>query len=232
MKNNIDVSEINNRKIIIEIRFQHKPILLDKRGMIIEEIKNTPSFSNMHWGIGDSGIKIFDNDIETESRNVFFLEVDRLLFVSNKIDSIENYYNKFMKFYEIAKSNLGVINAKRIGCRIQGTYKTKTNDFQKVFDGFKSNFPSSIFINEYPAKDMRFILEYGNGRYEIGPIKKDDTFITSNFANSDRSYAEGVGIDTDNYIICSGPITDKQVKDVYVASLAVEKSLYTNMREL
>lgn len=232
MQNNINTSDINNRKIIIEIRFEANPTIFDVRGKIIEEIKASKLFFITHWGMNDTGIKIFDNEKDDEAHNVIIVEMNRFLFVSSKINSIDNYYSKFLKLYTIAKNNLGLINAIRIGCRIIGTYKTKTNCFKTIFEGFKSKFPADILLKDYPSKDLKFTLEYDNGRYEIGPIKKDDQFINQHFQNTDKSFAEGIGIDNDNFIICSGVISDNQIKDVFIASLAVEKSLFYKLKDL
>lgn len=232
MQNNINPSEINNRKIIIEIRFDANPKLFDLRGKIIEEIKISKIFSDTHWGLNNVGIKIFDNEQEDQAKNAMSIELNRFVFVSSKIDSVDNYYSKFSKLYAIAKNNLVPINAIRIGCRIIGTYKTKTNCFKNVFEGFKSKFPSDIFLKDYPAKDLKFTLDYDNGRYEIGPIKKDDQFTNQHFQNSDKNLDEGIGIDNDNFITCNGSISDSQIKDVFIASLAVEKSLFYQLKDL
>ena len=39
MKDNIDSKSIGNRKFVIELRFDHKVTLSDKKGAIIENIK-------------------------------------------------------------------------------------------------------------------------------------------------------------------------------------------------
>lgn len=52
MKENIDSKCIGNRKFIIELRFDHKVTLSDKKGAIIENIKSLNFYNPLHWEIG------------------------------------------------------------------------------------------------------------------------------------------------------------------------------------
>ena len=79
--------------------------------------------------------------------------------------------------YEITKE-LGPLQIKRIGCRIQGTYRTKSNNFDDIMGKMKGLFPSTILLDNYPSTDMLFQLIYKNGMYNIGPARdKDDAFV-------------------------------------------------------
>ena len=51
MKDNIQFKSIGNRKFVIELRFNHKATLSDKKGAIIENIKSLNMFSPLHWEI-------------------------------------------------------------------------------------------------------------------------------------------------------------------------------------
>jgi len=228
MKDNIDSTKIFNRKIIIELRFKPVPKFLDTKGTLIGDIEKLGIIKNSHWILGDSAVKISDSEMESSERNRIHLELNRLSFVSTKIDSISDFYGKFEKIYNVVKSSLGELDVIRIGCRIQGSYKTKSTDFESILCNFKESFPSGVFVENFPVNDLRFQIIYQNGMYHIGPIKEDDPFLKSEFPFSDRKNDIGIGIDTDNYLLKTS--TDElsgihKIKDVLIASLSVEKSL-------
>lgn len=234
MKDNIESKKIGNRKIIIELRFDHKVILSDKKGAIVEKIKSLNLFASFHWEIGLANLSVFDHSKRNESRNTIILELNRFSFISTKIDSIESYYNNFEKIYSEIVSELGPLNIQRIGCRIQGTYYTKSNDIGKIITNMKSSFPSTFLLNEYPTTDILFQNIYKNGMYSLGPAKeKDDSFVQQTFDISYRKKHVGVAIDTDNYLTNeNNNISEKQaIKDVFVLSLSVEKDLYSNLKD-
>jgi hypothetical protein len=90
-------------------------------------------------------------------------------------------------------------------------------------------------MEDFNVKDLKFQLVYQNGHYNIGPVSKDDVFITTTFPFDDASKNVGFAIDTDNYIIRSKEkevITDSVIKDVYLTSLSVEKSLFEKLNTL
>jgi hypothetical protein len=234
MKNNIDSSLILNRKIIIEIRFNPAPKFLDLKGTILDKINSLNIIKGADWSIGDSALKISDSNKDELIKNIVQVEINRLSFISSKVDSIEKLVSDFLKLYETINELIGDLIITRIGCRIQGTYKTKSNDFNKLLDSFKSSFPSQIFIENFPTNDLRLQIVYQNGMYHVGPVQKDDPFLVKEFKNPDRNNSVGIAIDTDNYLLKSGnnDITSKtKIKDVIIASLAVEKSLVENLKE-
>ena len=235
MKDNIESKNIGNRKIIIEIRFDHKAVLADKKGAIIERIRNLNLFQPLHWEMGMANLSIFDKTKKEEARNTIVLELDRFSYVCNKIDSVAGFYNKFEKIYAEIVRELGALSIRRVGCRIFGTYYTKSKDFESVFTNIKNSFPSSFFLQKYPATDMVFQLNYQNGMYNIGPVKdKNDTFVINNFNECYRTNHIGIAIDTDNYLTNERQtINDNQaIKDIFILSLSVEKDLYTNLKDL
>lgn len=103
MKENIDSKNIGNRKFIIELRFDHKVIMLDKKGSLVESIQNTKIFPINHWEIGQSEVIIRDNIEKDAAKNIILITLNRLNFISFQIDSIESFYNKFIKLYNAAK---------------------------------------------------------------------------------------------------------------------------------
>lgn len=235
MKDNIDSKSIGNRKFIIELRFDHKVTLSDKKGVIIENIKALNIFVPFHWEIGVANAIIWDGEKKENARNIIIIELNRLCFISSKIDSVANYYGNFTKIYECIVKELGNFNVRRIGCRIQGTYRTKSADFDTIIDKIQKGFPSQFYLQDFPATDMLFQLNYKNGMYNIGPVKEEkDAFMDQNFAESYRIKHIGIAIDTDNYLTNEKePINDKSlIKDTYILSLSVEKQLFENLKEL
>jgi hypothetical protein len=234
MKNNIDSSLILNRKVIIELRFNPAPKFLDLKGTILDKINSLNIIKGADWSIGDSALKISDSNKDELIKNIIQVEINRLSLISSKVDSIEKLVSDFLKLYEIINELLGGLTISRIGCRIQGTYKTKSNEFNKILDNFKNAFPSQIFLENFPTNDLRLQIVYQNGMYHIGPVKEDDPFLIKEFKNPDRNNSVGIAIDTDNYLLKAGnnDINGKnKIKDVITASLAVEKSLVENLKE-
>jgi hypothetical protein len=233
MKDNIDNKQIGNRKFIIELRFEHKIILLDKRGAIVNEIMQSKLFPDCQWEIGNAEIIIRDNKIKEEARNVILINPSGINFSSTKIDSVDNFYSRFEKIRTIIVNVLGELNIKRIGCRIIGTYKVKSKDFDSILTRFKESFPMQFYIDKYPVKDLLFHLNYQNGMYEIGPINHNDDFFKREFIFSDHVDHIGVAIDTDNYLTNEiSTINDKSlIKDIFILSLSVEKDLYSNLQD-
>ena len=234
MKNNLESSLILNRKIIIELRFNPVPKFLDLKGTILDKINSLNIVDVADWSIGESALKVADNNQDELIKKIVHVEINRISLISSKIDSIEKFVTDFMKLYDSINELLGDLIISRIGCRIQGTYKTKSSDFKTILENFKNAFPSQIFLENFPTNDLRLQIAYQNGTYHIGPVKGDDTFLVREFKNSDRNNSVGIGIDTDNFLLKTGTndINSKtKIKDVITASLAVEKSLVENLKE-
>ena len=234
MKDNIESKNIGNRKIIIELRFDHKVTLSDKKGTIIEKLKQLNLINPFYWEIGMANFTVYDNVKKNEARNFVIAELDKLSFISSKIDSIDNFYSKFEKIRGAFIAELGELNIRRIGCRIQGTYYTKSNSIDAIMDNIKKGFPSQFYLSNYPINDMMFRLTYKNGVYNIGPVNENnDAFLQQNFDGSYRKNHFGVAIDTDNYLTSENcPINELQtIKDVFVLSLSVERDLFSNMKD-
>jgi len=132
MKNNIEHSLILNRKIIVEIRFNPALKFLDTKGAILDKINTLGIIQGSDWSIGDSAIKITDNNQEELIKKIVQVEINRLSFISSKIDTVEKFVSDFFKLYDLITSVLGELSITRIGCRIQGTYKTKSTEFNKL----------------------------------------------------------------------------------------------------
>ena len=116
-----------------------------------------------------------------------------------------------------------------------GTYKTKSTEFSNVVTNFKAMFPTQILLEDFAVKDLRLQLIYQNGQYHIGPISKDDNFLKNEFRFEDVKKSVGFAIDTDNYILKSREkevINQQSIRDVYLTSLSVEKSLFDKLSNL
>ena len=109
MKDNIDNKNIGNRKVIIELRYDAIASMIDKKGTIVEVIEKSKVFNMAQWEIGNE-IIIRDNEEKEEATNVVFVSFNRLSFTSFNIDSVESYYTKFKKIYEVVFSVLGSPN--------------------------------------------------------------------------------------------------------------------------
>lgn len=235
MKDNIESKNIGNRKFIIELRYNHKVTISDKKGAIIERIKALNLFNPINWEIGIANIHIWDAEKKKDARNNVLIELNRFSFICSNIGSVESFFSNFEKIYSCIISEIGELDILRIGSRIQGTYKTLSNNYDSLLEKMKKGFPSQFYLTEYPATDLMFQLNYKNGMYNIGPVNdKKDPFVEQNFGDSYRTNHIGIAIDTDNYLTNEkGPINDKQlIKDTYILSLSIEKNLFDNLKDL
>ena len=233
MKENIESKNIGNRKFIIELRFEPKVVMLDKKGEIVENLQGINIFPSSHWEIGQSDVIIRDSKEKENAKNIVTVSFHRLSYISYSVSSIESFYANFTKIYDAILKVLNFLTITRIGCRVIGTYYTKSKDFSSVLKSFKEAFPAKFLIEKNPAKDFLFHLSYENCMYEIGPLSEEDNFYDREFSIPGCNKHVGVCIDTDNYITNeSRTINEKSlIKDIYTLSLSVEKELYTNLTE-
>ena len=205
MQENIETKNIGNRKFIIELRFDPKVSMLDKKGLLAEQIENCKAFNINHWEIGQSEVSIRDHEDKEKATNIVAVTFNRLSFISFKINSIEGFYSTFKKIYEAVINVLGELNIRRIGCRIIGTYMVKSKDYNSVLNNFKASFPAKFLIDQYPAKDFLF-----NFKKHIGVVIDTDNYLTNETQNINAK---------------------SLIKDIYTLSLSVEKNLYSNLAE-
>lgn len=234
MTNNIDFKDVANRKIIIETRFDPILSMLDKRGLLVDKMIESNLIKNLHWEIGPSEVIFRDNQEKEEVQINISVRYNRINIQSYKIDSVESFYEKFFKLYDLIVNVIGEGKLKRIGCRIIGTYYTKSSDFDSLLNNFLNLFPDKFKLSNYTANDLMFHLNYAGGQYEIGPLSDNDGFYDREFNTSYCKKHVGVAIDTDNFITDEQKPLDKRslLKDVYTLSLSVEKDLHSMLFEL
>lgn len=223
---NISSSAILNRKLIVELRFAPVAEFFDKKGVILEEM--APLIPNSFWSLGDMAIRLSDAQTEDKSRSSIVVEVNRFAFVSSKIDTLQRYVDDVTKMYSILTKTYSKIRIKRIGCRIQGSYKTRSKKFDDVLLGFKQSFPTSLFFDDFSLNGLRLEIRHSQGMYILGPVNVNDSFVNRNFTYDDKKEGVGIGIDTDNFLIDANgeDLNDvERIYDVIRASLAVEKTL-------
>ncbi|MGD9706665.1 MAG: hypothetical protein AB7V07_03205 [Candidatus Delongbacteria bacterium] len=230
MEDSIKSSSINNRKIIMEIRYEPNLDFIDRRGNFLSNLKKEEIIKNSHWALGLNDIKLYDTKEPQNNRKLIYCDINRLSMSSSKIETNASFSHFFDKTHSIFKTMFSECKIIRIGCRIQGTYKCKNTDYLKIVENFKLLFPQQFFLDDFEIKDMKYNLIYQNGQYHIGPINKDDGFIKSNFSYDEADMTVGFGIDTDNYMVKDLEYLDeKSMLDVYRASLSVEKRLFDNL---
>ena len=239
MKDNIDSSVVINRKIVIELRITPMATILDRIGAISDFISKKNIFKPENfWEIGGSErrVQFRDNSKQDETRYSAVVEYNRVSFFCSKIDSIDSFFNQYKKFYEAMKENIPEWEVLRIGCRIQGAYKTSYDDYATLVEKLKAIFPNQFYLQDFSANNFNFKVDYQSGMYQIAPLNSDDAFYTREFPLKIRDPKVGIMIDTDNYLSSQpgGTKIDsiEKIKNVLVASLAVEKALYSNLSVL
>lgn len=223
---NINSSTILNRKLIVELRFAPVAEFFDKKGVILEEM--TPLIPNSFWSLGDMAIRISDAQTEDKARSSIAVEVNRFAFVSSKIDTLQRYVDDVAKMYSILTKTYQKIQIKRIGCRIQGSYKTRSRKFDDVVQGFKQSFPNNLFFDDFTLNDLRLEIRHDQGMYILGPVNVNDSFVNRNFTYDEKKEGVGIGVDTDNFLIDANneDLNNlERIYDVIRASLSVEKTL-------
>ncbi len=236
MKDNIDSSVVINRKIVVELRIVPMATILDRIGVISDTIAKKDIFRPANfWEIGGNDRRVLfrDNAKSDEARYSAVVEYNRISFFCSKIDSIDSFFNLYKKFYLSIKECIPQWDIIRIGCRIQGAYKTAVNDYPSLVEHLKAIFPRKFYLEDFSANNFSFRVEYQSGMYQIAPLNSDDQFYTKEFPLSIRNPRVGVMIDTDNYLLNEqfrdGIDSIERIKSVLVASLAVEKALYNNL---
>jgi hypothetical protein len=235
MENTISSKFIHNRKIIIEIRYKINPLIVDKKGEILNEFIENNLILSSHWNLGNGEFNLRDNTDDDEARMVIFCDSNRLAIISSDVASNERYFDTADKAYKMLKKVIPNIDIERIGCRILGTYKTNSTAYKNILQKFKSLFPDQILLEDYIVEDLRLQLVYQNGQYNIGPINKNDPFLKKQFTHSEAVNEIGFAIDTDNFyrkIKESEKVGEAKIKDVFMASLSVEKSLFEKLSVL
>lgn len=235
MKDNIKREFIQNRKLVIEIRINPNPKILDERGNLINKLIESQAIPNANWELGGANITVTDKLEQNQSRRKIFVDINRISYISTAGDTNESFFFSFEKAFKCFKETISSFQIQRIGCRIQGSYSCESKDFDSIIDKFKKNFPNQFLLEEFPAQDLRFQLIYQNGMYHLGPIRKDDQFLKAEFPYDGRVEHIGFAIDTDNYILkenSSEQIKESSIKDVFITSLSVEKSLFEKLKTL
>ena len=231
MKDNLDSSIIGNRKIVIELRFEPIVSILDKKGTIAEELEKLKLFATNHWEIRQGDVTVMDSTERENSTNLIMVSFTRISYISSHISSISDYFAKFEKIYNCLIEIISKPVITRIGCRILGSYKVKSNSYDEILKNFLESFPRKYILEPYIANDLAFNLVYENGMYKIGPVNTDDPFYANEFPGEKTNHHIGICIDTDNYVTnVVKDISDKSlIKDIFQLSLSVEKNLYTNL---
>ena len=235
MKDSIKRDFVKNRKLVLEVRFAPNPRILDERGSLINKIVDAGIIPNAHWELGGANITISDKQDQIQTRKKIFIDINRMSYISTDGDTNESFLASFEKIFRCYKETIPQFQILRIGCRIQGSYICESTDYDKIIEKFKSNFPNQFLLEDFPAQDLKFQLVYQNGMYNIGPIRKDDQFLKSEFPYDERFDHIGFAIDTDNYILkelSTDLIKESSIKDVYITSLSVEKSLFEKLKTL
>lgn len=235
MENTIPLKNIFNRKIVIEIRYKTNPLIIDKKGEILNKFLENELIQSSHWNLGNIDFNLRDKEQEEEARNTIFCDAKKLAIICSDISSNDKFLLTVEKAFKNLKQVIPNISIERIGCRILGTYKTKSLLYKQVVQGFKNLFPNQILIEDFIVEDLRLQLVYQNGQYNIGPINKNDGYFIKNFTYSKAINEIGIAIDTDNFYLKreeNEKVNESKIKDVFLASISVEKSLFEKLSEL
>lgn len=232
MKDTIPSNSVNNRKLILEVRFDPNPKIVDLRGKILDELMKAKIIPNALWELGNGMLSIADSLDQNVYTKKCFVDTQRFSFISHYNHTNESFFNSFNSAFAIINKYLEV-DITRIGCRIQGTYGCKSNNYANILNGLLKMFPSQFLLEDFPGKDFNFQFVYQNGNYRIGPINEKDLWTKEQFPDDKtRNDKMGFAIDTDNFILKDKALDIIKItaaKDVYLTSLSVEKLLFEKL---
>ncbi len=235
-KDNIDSKVIINRKLIIELRFNPVASVLDKKGTIADAISAAKIFKpDNFWEISNNVVRFQSSENKNNTQFIATVEYNKITFVGVKIDSIDSFFSLFTKFYKTIKDNIPNWTITRIGCRVLGAYKSQNTDFSILLSNFTKLFPNQFIVEPYQTKDLLFRMDYASGMYQIAPLKDDDDFYKREFPTEIINGGVGIMLDTDNYTLKIDDVdidSIENIKTIFIASLAVEKSLYENLKDM
>jgi len=235
MKDNIDTKNVITRKIIIELKYTPIAKILDCKGTIADGILKRKIFTSTHWEINNNLIVFRDNEQLKDSKYLASVEFNRIHFSCMKIDSIDSFFNTFTSFYETIMGIVGSADIVRIGCRVIGAYKPKSTQYESLLKNFVNLFPQTLYLKEYSPKSLNFRLDYQNGMYNIATLSNETDFYAKEFYDLDKKNPIGIMLDIDSYLQKIDDVninTLAHIKKVCIASLAVEKSLLDNLKDL
>lgn len=208
---------------------------MDSRGKLAKTLQNENLINQSKWELGNGDLKIVDDLDPEQSRQIIYIDPQRFTVICSNTQTTDSFLSIVNKSFKIFSDIIGPVTITRIGCRILGTYKSKSSEYANIVANFKALFPSQVLLEEFSVKDLRLQIIYQNGQYNIGPISKDDNFLKNEFRFEDVKKSVGFAIDTDNYILKSqekNSISEQSIKDVYLTSLSVEKSLFEKLSSL
>lgn len=235
MKDTIPASSVYNRKLILEVRFDPNPKIVDLRGRLLNDLLKANIIPKALWELGDGMISIADTNHATIFNKKCYVDTQRFSYFSHYNHTNESFFNQFNSAFEIINNHLDA-DITRIGCRIQGTYACKSDNYNTVLKSFLDLFPSQFLLDKFPSKDLNFQLVYQNGQYHIGPIDVNDLWTKQQFPDDEvRKNKVGFGIDTDNFILKDEgktSIKPSSAKDVYQTSISVEKLLFEKLNSI
>ena len=231
MEENISSKVIINRKISVEFRYRSTMAIVDKRGYIIDQFKQSNIFPVKSWGIGDDKVLLRDGEEDETSANRVVIAHNGCSVTSYSIHTVEEFYVKVDKIFKLLKDTIGELFIRKITCRITGVYKLSSNKYGEIVKRFTKAFPQQFLLNDYPVTDLAFKCYYENGQYEISPFDDNDERYEDLFVYEKTQTKAGLFIETNNYVLSDGKkaLDKSAMKDVYVLSLSIEKDLYEKL---
>lgn len=235
MEEFIDIDKITNRKLIIELRFDLNPLIFDKKGLILSNLNKLNIIKEPTIKTREGFIALVKEDSYNKELESIAIEIGRISYiVSNKIN-MKEFYDNFMLIFDTFKKSIDNLEFTRIGARIIATYKSSQNNFKEIIKDFKRFFPTQLLTHDYVPEDLAISINYKNGKYHLGPINKNDIFLTQQFSPEILKNEIGYGIDSDNFMIKTNTtnITDNEnIKNVYLAAHAVQKDLFDKLNNM
>lgn len=226
---------INNRKLILELRYDPVLLIVDKRGEFSDKLIEIGEINCKSWKISNDTIEAFDSENQNNITKRVFVGMNRLSFIDEYAVDSQSFFETFQKIFEVFKTTLKDPVIRRIGCRIMGSYQPDSGNINNPVPKFLEVFKEDALIKDFPVRDINLTITYSSGRYTIGPIRKDDNWINENFRHDKKVQKGGFAIDTDNYVVDNSSkngIKNSEINNIYETSLQVEETLFSNLSKI
>ena len=191
------------RKKVIELRFEPMISAIDNQSKLIKALLNELGEESYPYWKNKDGVSLLSNTEKKPTRVIQF-ENSRLIIAFEDMISINEFKKVGIKIVQIVKNvfkeEFTIIS--RVGCRFISVYSDDNqNSFQGCLDSVNSKYLNPNLPLSLPIVDSKATIHFDNVHCNIGPVKKDESWVKEYFAFTQDDCPEfGYGIDVDAFL--------------------------------
>lgn len=215
MDKNIISKSRKKSKYIIEIRYEALPSLFDKKGQFINSVSDKFKKKLPHWNINDSSIQFFE-DTEDNKKTIFINHLHTWVSYEDP-DSSDEFVNDVLNYLKIFCTEFkeDKLSINRIGVRYITVHQfPKLKSFHDCLEAVKKTFFADPFPSSLKSTDCLACFTHDTGRYQIGPIKKNEAWCKNQFQNKSKEMPDhGIAFDIDSGVLFPDITGEKSMKE-------------------